>query len=257
MKGPLSSRRGRRAFSLSLSSTRAGGAAAHTQKPHPLASQTDRTPCPPLPVVRPPPPAHACLANVAVDGKRGAQLTRRKKTLSQCFPTHHTHSRPAGHPAVVPRRPVGRPGRPASWPCSHRAPGTRRRVRAVRFFVWFLCRRERCRQKRKLPSHPSPLPPRPSNLPSAERRDGGGFVSGFILGGVVFGALGFLFAPQVRYVFAFPPLRRGQRRASIFFPNLAPDPHQTLTLSPHPSSDLRRPAVRGQVAQAAPLHGGR
>ena len=43
-------------------------------------------------------------------------------------------------------------------------------------------------------------PPSPS-LPlfnSAERRDGGGFVSGFILGGVVFGALGFLFAPQVR-----------------------------------------------------------
>jgi hypothetical protein len=37
----------------------------------------------------------------------------------------------------------------------------------------------------------------PPHAHSAERRDGGGFVSGFILGGVVFGALGFLFAPQV------------------------------------------------------------
>ena len=34
--------------------------------------------------------------------------------------------------------------------------------------------------------------------PSAERRDGSsGFTSGFILGGVVFGALGYLFAPQI------------------------------------------------------------
>lgn len=28
-------------------------------------------------------------------------------------------------------------------------------------------------------------------------RDGGGFVTGFVVGGAIFGALGFLFAPQI------------------------------------------------------------
>lgn len=31
----------------------------------------------------------------------------------------------------------------------------------------------------------------------AERDNGGGFVTGFVVGGAIFGALGFLFAPQI------------------------------------------------------------
>ena len=46
------------------------------------------------------------------------------------------------------------------------------------------------------PPHPPP-PLTPTLLLSAERRDGGGFAAGFLLGGAVFGALGFLFAPQI------------------------------------------------------------
>ena len=47
---------------------------------------------------------------------------------------------------------------------------------------------------RHLPTQPTPHPP---TTLSAERRDGGGFAAGFLLGGAVFGALGFLFAPQI------------------------------------------------------------
>lgn len=47
---------------------------------------------------------------------------------------------------------------------------------------------------------PKPPSPTPSHLflsISAERGNGGGFAAGFLLGGAVFGALGFLFAPQI------------------------------------------------------------
>lgn len=41
------------------------------------------------------------------------------------------------------------------------------------------------------------LLPKASALYRAESSRGGGFASGFVVGGVVFGTLGFLFAPQV------------------------------------------------------------
>ena len=41
-------------------------------------------------------------------------------------------------------------------------------------------------------------------LGRAERSSGGGFLTGFVVGGAVFGALGFLFAPQVRFSFLLP-----------------------------------------------------
>lgn len=40
-------------------------------------------------------------------------------------------------------------------------------------------------------------PGQPPNGCRAERDNGGGFVTGFVVGGAIFGALGFLFAPQI------------------------------------------------------------
>ena len=71
-------------------------------------------------------------------------------------------------------------------------------------------------------SRPTPFP---LSLHSAERRDGGGFVSGFILGGVVFGALGFLFAPQVR--------KREEERGTSLDLDLHPSIHSP-SHAPHP-----------------------
>ena len=70
----------------------------------------------------------------------------------------------------------------------------------------------------------------PTKLCSAERRDGGGFVTGFVLGGVVFGALGFLFAPQARGRGV-----RGGRRAGATArprpPRSRPHPPRSLQIS--------------------------
>ena len=52
-------------------------------------------------------------------------------------------------------------------------------------------KRQRCQLNVCVAGHAPCLPCR------AERDNGGGFVTGFVVGGAIFGALGFLFAPQI------------------------------------------------------------
>lgn len=41
------------------------------------------------------------------------------------------------------------------------------------------------------------MPRQHSQIVRADRDNGGGFVAGFVVGGAIFGALGFIFAPQI------------------------------------------------------------
>ena len=50
---------------------------------------------------------------------------------------------------------------------------------------------QRCKLDVCVAGHAPRLPCR------AERDNGGGFMTGFVVGGAIFGALGFLFAPQI------------------------------------------------------------
>jgi hypothetical protein len=92
------------------------------------------------------------------------------------------------------------------------------------------------------PPLPDPLTPQPRR---AERSSDGGFTAGFVMGGVVFGALGFLFAPQVRALSLFPLEAADSSVPSSCTPILLPNAPLT-----HPYTRTPPPPSPPQISRA-------